>query len=80
MAAAGELIDAALSGTPGGSRRRRMIGMNQAICIRGLRGQEWLSLRVGLIPIIFRFFPVILSEWSSMPALNCLCVLIFVSV
>ena len=58
-----------------------MRGVNQAIFIRGVEGQKWLlSLKVGLIPFIFRLYPIILREWSSMPASKCLCVLIFVSV
>ena len=46
------------------ARRRRMRGMNQAICIRGVEG----------------LYLIILSERSSMPASKCLCVFIFVSV
>ena len=42
--------------------------MNQVICIIGVEGAEMAFFEVGLIPFIFRLYPIILSEWNSIPA------------
>ena len=52
------------------TRRRRMRGMNQAICTRGVEEGVEMALfeswcRLVHIPVIPDY---ILSEWSSMPA------------
>ena len=42
--------------------------MKRAICIRGIGGAEMAFFEVCLLPLIFRLYPIILSEWNSIPA------------